>query len=267
LRKNEEKMEFDFDHIELEPEQETILAVVIEPDVKDCAGQVLSKEEIFDAMTIYNSVFGNLLIQHRDERGKLPNFDDIVNIQNLENWNHTFNNKVKIINSFQTSEDTLIESEPVIAGTWLLELQINDPEIRKAVDNGYLRGLSYGGAGCLVNINSHTQVVDLLAAEVSLVDFPCNKRQWLRKAETIRKPYLNEHACRLREPSDFQEDSFKRMTRESGGKEYSIVLARLKGKETLTEQAYRYNIDTWPESQAKEHCQKHKGSFEPAKEE
>lgn len=248
--------------------KETILGIVAEPNQPDCSNQTLSKEEIAEACQIYNEVFGNVLIQHRDERGELPDFNNVADIVNLPNWQHTFNDKIEIINSFVTSEDTLIESEPVIAGTWLLELQVNDPEIRKAVEDGYLRGLSYGGAGCLVNVNSHTQVVDLLPAEVSLVDYPCNKKGWLRKAEAIRKPYVNEHACRLREPSDFQEDSYKRMTRESGNKEYSIVLARLKGEESLIEQAYRYNIDTWTESQAKEHCQKHKGlSFESAKKE
>ena len=266
LRKTEEEMSFD--NIELEPENTTILGIVAIPNEPDCSNQVLSKEEIFDAMSIYNSVFGNVLVQHRDSRGYLPDFNNVANIQGLENWQHTFNDKVKIINSFQTSEDSLIEAEPIVAGTWVMELQINDPELRKAVDNGYLRGLSYGGAGCLFPINSHTQVIDLLPCEVSLVDRACNRRGWLRKAEQLQKKYPNEMACRLREPAQFQEDSFVRMTRESGGKEYHIILSRLKGKESLTEQAYRYNKTVWQESQARQHCSKHKGlSFEPARKE
>lgn len=263
LRKKEEMT---FDNIELEPEQETILGIVIEPDIKDCSGQVLSREEISEAMSIYNNIFNNLLIQHRDALGRLPNFDDIANIQGLENWQHTFNDKVKIINSFVTSEDSLIESEPVIAGTWLMELSINDPEIRKAVDNGYLRGLSYGGAGCLLPINSHTQVVDLLTAEVSLVDYPCNKRQWLRKAEAIRKPFVNEFSCRISDPGGFQKDSFRRIEREKDGKTFSIIIARRPGKETTEAQAYRYPLDAgWTKDSAQSHCQKHQGSFEDIK--
>ncbi|MBA7481486.1 hypothetical protein ES707_16960 [subsurface metagenome] len=265
MRKTEEEMTFD--NIELEPEQETILGIVIEPGIKDCSDQVLSKEEIAEACQIYNACFGNILLQHRDRNANLPDFNDLVNIQTLENWQHTFNDKVKIINSFVTSEDSLIENEKVIGGSWLMELQINDPEIRKAVDNGYLRGLSYGGAGCLFPVNSHIQVVDLLPAEISLVDYPCNRKGWLRKAEQLQKKYPSEMACRLREPGQFQEDSFVRMTRESKGKEYHIILARLKGKESLTEQAYRYNKTVWQESQARQHCSKHKGlTFEPAKE-
>ena len=81
------------------------------------------------------------------------------------------------------------------------------------------------------------------------------------------KPYLNEHACRIRQPSEFQPDSFRRMKREHEGKEYSIIMGRLKGEDTMTEQAYRYPKDTWTEASASSHCKSHKGSFEAATEE
>jgi len=259
-RRTQEKMTFD--DIELESEQETILGIVIEPGIKDCSGQVLSKEEISEAMSIYNSIFNNVLIQHRDALGRLPNFDDIANIQGLENWQHTFNDKVEIVNSFQTSENCMIESEAVIAGTWLMELSINDPEIRKAVDNGYLRGLSYGGAGCLVNVNSHTQVVDLLPAEISLVDHPCNRKEWLRKAEVLRKPYVNEFSCRVADPDDFDKDSFRRIEREKDGRKFSIIIAKRPGETTTEAQAFRYPTSDWSKDLAQAHCQRQQGIFE-----
>jgi hypothetical protein len=78
------------------------------------------------------------------------------------------------------------------------------------------------------------------------------------------KPYPNEHACRLRKPGDFQPNSFRRTTRESDGKKYSIIIGKLKGEETTTEQAYRYNKDTWTVSEARSHCNSHDGSFEAA---
>lgn len=78
-------------------------------------------------------------------------------------------------------------------------------------------------------------------------------------------PYPNEHACRLREPDEFQPDSFRRVTRDSDGKQYSVVMGRLKGESTMTEQTYRYNKDTWNEAAARAHCKAHKGKlFEPA---
>jgi len=79
-------------------------------------------------------------------------------------------------------------------------------------------------------------------------------------------PYPNEHACRLREPGDFQEGSFRSTTRESDGKEYRVIVGRLTGEETTTEQAYRYDKDEWGEGAARSHCQDHDGSFEPAAE-
>ena len=80
------------------------------------------------------------------------------------------------------------------------------------------------------------------------------------------KPYPNEHACRLRDPDDFQEGSMRRISRVSGGKEYSVIVGRLEGEDTLTEQAYRYDKNTWDEDEAKSHCEEHDGKFEPASE-
>ena len=78
------------------------------------------------------------------------------------------------------------------------------------------------------------------------------------------KPYPNEHACRLRDPDDFEEDSFKRMTRKHEGKEYSVIAGRLKGEDGLTDQAFRYDKDVWDANEAKSHCADHDGKFEPA---
>jgi hypothetical protein len=79
------------------------------------------------------------------------------------------------------------------------------------------------------------------------------------------KPYPNEHACRLRDPGDFQSESFRRTEREHEGKRYSVIMAWLKGETSMTEQAYRYPSDTWAEEQARKHCDSHDGAtFEPA---
>ena len=78
------------------------------------------------------------------------------------------------------------------------------------------------------------------------------------------KPYPNEHACRLRSPDDFQEGSFRRMSREHDDKKYSIIMGRLEDETTMTEQAYRYNRETWTEESARSHCKDHGGSFAAA---
>jgi len=77
-------------------------------------------------------------------------------------------------------------------------------------------------------------------------------------------PYPNEHACRLRSPGQFQENSFRRMTREHNGKQYSVIMGKLKGEDSMTEQAYRYDKDKWTAEQARNHCLDHDGRFEAA---
>jgi len=80
-------------------------------------------------------------------------------------------------------------------------------------------------------------------------------------------PYPNEHACRLREPGDFEADAFRRVSRDHKGKTYDVIMGRLKGEDTLTEQAFRYKKDEWGADDARAHCQEHDGTFEPAEDE
>jgi hypothetical protein len=79
--------------------------------------------------------------------------------------------------------------------------------------------------------------------------------------------HIREHACRLREPGDFEADSFRRVSRDHEGKKYDVIMGRLKGEDSLTEQAYRYAKDAWEADDARAHCQEHDGSFEPAADE
>lgn len=77
-------------------------------------------------------------------------------------------------------------------------------------------------------------------------------------------PYPNEHSCRLKDPGGFKPESFRRVSRDHEGKKYDIVMGRLKGETTMTEQAYRYAKDKWGEGEARTHCKEHDGTFEPA---
>jgi signal peptide peptidase SppA len=78
-------------------------------------------------------------------------------------------------------------------------------------------------------------------------------------------PYANEHSCRLREPDDFQNNSFRRVPRDHNGKRYDAIMGKLNGEDTMTDQAYRYPKDIWTVSEAKAHCKDHDGIlFEPA---
>lgn len=81
-------------------------------------------------------------------------------------------------------------------------------------------------------------------------------------------PYPKHHACRLVDPEEFEQDSFRTITREHEGKEYLVIIGRKKGEDSTSEQSYRYSKDVWSEEEARAHCKDHDGQlFEPAAEE
>jgi hypothetical protein len=77
-------------------------------------------------------------------------------------------------------------------------------------------------------------------------------------------PYPNEHSCRLRDPETL--DIVGSGERKHNGKTYRVIFGKPKGEKNAgsVEQAYRYPVETWSESEARKHCQAHDGSFEPA---
>ena len=81
-----------------------------------------------------------------------------------------------------------------------------------------------------------------------------------------QRPFPGEHACRLREPDDFEPDSFRRMERETeDGKAFVAIMGRLTGEDAMTLQSHRYPAADWSEADAKAQCEMHKGlAFEPA---
>jgi hypothetical protein len=86
--------------------------------------------------------------------------------------------------------------------------------------------------------------------------------------EEMTMPYPNEHSCRLREPDEFQKESFRTVTRKSAShndKEYDVIRGQLKNSDEWDDQAFRYPKDTWNEGEAHTHCKEHKGRFEAAK--
>ena len=66
-------------------------------------------------------------------------------------------------------------------------------------------------------------------------------------------PFANEHACRVRDPSDFQQDSFRRISQEADGRPIALIVGRLKGETATTLQAFRYPKGSWPEAAARKH--------------
>jgi hypothetical protein len=79
-------------------------------------------------------------------------------------------------------------------------------------------------------------------------------------------PFPNEHAARVRIPGDFQPDSFKRKEIKPG---IDIIIGRLKGEDTMTTQAYRFDKTKFTVEEAKKWLKDNDIKvilFEPAKE-
>ena len=82
-------------------------------------------------------------------------------------------------------------------------------------------------------------------------------------------PYPHEHACRLRDPSEFAPRTFRSMHRKHGSKVYRVIIGKLRWRsaaaDSMVEQAYRYPTAEWSEEEARAHCDAHGGRvFEPA---
>ena len=80
------------------------------------------------------------------------------------------------------------------------------------------------------------------------------------------RPYPNEHACRLRDPSEFKEFRREKGALESGGKKIDVIwgIKTEEGKRKSYMQSMRYPKKEWTANEAKEHCGKHGGHFEAA---
>ncbi|MCH7724419.1 MAG: HK97 family phage prohead protease [Bacteroidetes bacterium] len=78
------------------------------------------------------------------------------------------------------------------------------------------------------------------------------------------KPFANEHSARIIEPSEFQQDSFRRINITIG---IDAITGRLKGETTTTIQSYRFDKDKFTVIQSKKWLRDHDITwilFEPA---
>lgn len=150
----------------------------------------------------------------------------------------------------EKDEDNKDKESALMAARASVEICFNDMRESKAANEDFERAVAY------------VDTMDLL-----LKDQP--EAQALEYESTTpfnpKAPFPNEHACRIREPGEFQKDSFRRISRKVDGKTLDIIIGKLKGKTTTTTQAFRYPKDEWSESEAKKHCDDHDGIlFEPA---
>ena len=80
-----------------------------------------------------------------------------------------------------------------------------------------------------------------------------NHELWCENGGSLM-PYSGEHAARVRDPGDFQPDSFRRKEIAPG---VSIIMGRLKGQQTMTAQSYRFDKERFTAAQAKAWLKEH----------
>jgi len=86
--------------------------------------------------------------------------------------------------------------------------------------------------------------------------------EFIEKEEVEERPYPNEHACRLKDPGDYEKFARKNCYQKSDGKCIDYIFGVKDGKSEV--QALRYPKKIWSASDAKSHCSSKGGTFEAA---
>jgi hypothetical protein len=107
-------------------EQQTVTGVVLQPEVVDAQGDIISADVIKDAAFKFLAGFNKttkLGLQHKDfKKGRFA-----------------------LVESFITPMDLVIGNKTVKAGSWVMTVKVLDPKIWLAVKEGKITGFSIGG--------------------------------------------------------------------------------------------------------------------------
>lgn len=78
-------------------------------------------------------------------------------------------------------------------------------------------------------------------------------------------PFPNFHACRLRDPGDFEKDSAgKPILRQIIRDKVNLIIGKITGENTVSTQSIRFPVSSWTEGTARAHCKEKGGEFEAA---
>ncbi len=134
-----------------------VTGVVYEPMAEDTQGNYMTEEEITKAAYWFMKNGSGVDLQH--------------NFEPLEG--------ATVVESYVTKCDEEIEGEPVKKGTWLMTMEITNPDIFAAIEKGEITGFSMGGTGVY-----STEDVDISGAEGAE---PVEKDEESRKKSVIKQ--------------------------------------------------------------------------------
>ena len=113
------------DFVKVEEERRLVTGIVIEPEVEDTYGDIISEIEIEKAMIRFMEGSPEILVEHKPDSKP----------------------KVAIIENWIVREGRVIGEQFIRAGTWLMTTKILDNKVWEMIKSGELTGYSFRGPG------------------------------------------------------------------------------------------------------------------------
>jgi len=126
--------EFNCGFIEKAEEQQIVYGVVLEPDVVDGQGDIISADEIEQAANWWMENSQTVGSRHRERAD------------------------ARVVQSFIAPVDFMLQGGRVKKGSWVMAVKVYDPSLWEAVKAGDITGFSIGGYGIREKMHQPTPV-------------------------------------------------------------------------------------------------------------
>lgn len=137
--------------LKIDLDEHIVKMVVLEPEVADNYGHLVSAEEIRNAMHMWMEHYRNCEVMHRDRAGNLFPLEKKILSPEDEAWRQGWNEEFAILECYQAPTDYFENDQVVRKDSWILTLRIKDEEIWQKIKNKELTGASIGGHGALTS--------------------------------------------------------------------------------------------------------------------
>jgi len=135
--------------LKIDQDEHVVKMIVLEPEVADNHGHVVSEEEIQSAMYLWMEQYKNTEVMHRDRAGNLFPLEEKILGPDDDLWKYGWNNEFAILECYQSPVDYFEGEELVRKGSWVLTLRVNDEDIWQNIKSKQLTGASIGGHAAL----------------------------------------------------------------------------------------------------------------------
>lgn len=111
--------------LKADPEKHYVTGIVYEPMSEDTQGEYMTAEEITKAAHWFMKNQGAVDLQHCFEKCE----------------------GAEVVESYVTKCDMTIEGEDIKKGTWIMTVEVEDPDVWSSIEKGDITGFSMGGTG------------------------------------------------------------------------------------------------------------------------